>query len=346
MSKNIVRTAVLALAGCAMAAVSAAPLHAQSKGDSKPEITVGGLSYLQYGYQLKDPNDQNDFDVTRAYIDIKAKFDNGVGARITPDIYRDANGSLNYRLKYAYLSWTPENSPVTLELGQIHTPWLDWEEHLWGYRMQGTMALDRNHYLTSSDLGFGINGSFQQHLFDFQWGVYNGEGYHGGVGDKHKDTEARASVRLLQTDDMGARGGLRLTAYGQVGAPTDGGKRNRAVGMLSYKSRMFTLAGEFAATADSTSSSTTKLVGRVFSGYGVVNVPRADVAFIARVDVVNPNKDVSGDRQTRYIAGVAYKLNANAKLLFDWDYVDFESSPSPSALANSSTAYVQAEFSF
>lgn len=346
-SRNLARSVGSIVAGLTLVAASNGTLHAQSK-ESAPKVSVGALAYLQYAYLSKDPADQNAFDVTRAYINIKASFDNGVAARVTPDIYRTEDGSLNYRLKYAYVTWTPEQSPVTLKFGQIHTPWLDWEESLWDYRMQGTMALDRNHYLTSSDLGFGVDGTWQDHLFDFQAGVYDGEGYHGGIGDKRKDVEARASVRLLESDDMSKVGGLRLTAYGQFGRPTGGGVRNRAVGMLSYRSKMFTLAGEAALAADSsTANSTFETKGYVFSGFGVVNVPQYPVAFIARVDIVNPDKDVSGDRQTRFIAGVAYKFDSHARVLADWDYVSFETSaPSASAKANSSTGYVQAEFSF
>src|SRR5437867_7131364 len=33
--------------------------------------------------------------------------------------------------------------PISYRIGIIHTPWLDWEEALWDYRMQGQMALER-----------------------------------------------------------------------------------------------------------------------------------------------------------------------------------------------------------
>ena len=81
-----------------------------------PTITVGGVGYTQYLYQFhKDSvtnSHLNSFDVTRAYINVVGKFPAGVGVRITPDIYRNTtDGSLSFRLKYAYATWTPENSP-------------------------------------------------------------------------------------------------------------------------------------------------------------------------------------------------------------------------------------------
>ena len=92
-------------------------------------------------------------------LNVIGKFAYGIGTRVTADIYRNADGSLAYRLKYAFATWTPEGkSPLTFKLGQIHTPWLDWEEHLWDYRMQGQMAMERAGYLSSSDFGAGIDG--------------------------------------------------------------------------------------------------------------------------------------------------------------------------------------------
>ncbi|HEY8104675.1 MAG TPA: porin, partial [Gemmatimonadales bacterium] len=170
-----------------------------------PTVTVGGVGYAQYLYQLhKDSvtnSNLNNFDVTRAYINVIGKFSSGVGARITPDIYRNADGSLAFRLKYAFASWTPEGSPLTLNLGETQTPWLDWEEALWDYRMQGTMAMDRAGYITSSDFGLAVDGNWGFDKVNLQAGVYNGEGYKGGLGDQRKDLEARLSVRLLGTDE-------------------------------------------------------------------------------------------------------------------------------------------------
>ena len=122
--------------------VAAAPLAAQAPPG--PQLTVGGVVYTQYVYQLKDTvNHFNSFDITRAYVNLLGRFSGGVGTRVTADIYRNADGSLGYRLKYAFATYTPQGSPLTFKVGMIHTPWLDWEEALWDYRVQGTMAMDR-----------------------------------------------------------------------------------------------------------------------------------------------------------------------------------------------------------
>src|SRR3989442_4045768 len=207
----------------AAAAVGAMPLAAQ--GTPAPQVTVGGVVYTQFVYQLKDTlNHVNNFDLTRAYVNVIGRFAGGVYTRVTADIFTvtgagNATGSYGYRLKYLYAAWTPEHSPLTYRLGMTQTPWLDWEEALWDYRMQGTMAMDRNGYLTASDIGFAVDGKWNSDKVNFAADVVNGEGYHGGFGDGRKDCQGRLSVRVMDTDDSSRVGGLLVTAYVGVGKP-------------------------------------------------------------------------------------------------------------------------------
>src|SRR5947209_15770303 len=160
--------------------------------------------------------------------------------------------------------------------------------------MQGTMALDRNGYATASDFGAGIDGKWQDDQVNGQLTVVNGEGYSGGTGDNRKDVMARVSVRLLKTDDNSRVGGLRITGYAGVGKPTSGGTRNRFLGMLSYRSKQFTLAAEFASTKDTvTAPAVAERTGQVISTFGVYHVPNSKVAIIARVDAFDPNTNVT-----------------------------------------------------
>jgi hypothetical protein len=335
-------------AGACALAIGVTSVEAQT-----PTITVGGVGYAQYVYQLHQDSvtgsHLNGFDITRAYINVVGKFPLGVSARITPDVYRNADGSLAYRLKYAYAAWTPENSPLTFKLGQIHTPWLDWEEALWDYRMQGTMALERfagpnGGYMSSSDFGAGIDGKFAYDRVNFQIGAYNGETYKAGEGDNHKDAMGRLSVRVLDTDDNSRVGGLRVTGYGQVGAPTGGGKRNRYVGMLSYRSKMLTLAGEYARVEDrldrrppATGTPVGLTKGDIWSAFGVFNIPQTRAAIIGRVDFQKPNKDLPNNKQTRFIAGVSYQVNPNLRVLADVDNLALESGVYTNAIESTRT---------
>jgi len=170
---------------------------AQQPAAQAPQVTVSGVSYLQYVYQLKDTaNHNNNFDVTRAYLNVLGRFSGGVSTRITADIQRVGGGdnSLRYRLKYAFVAYTPQGSSLTYKVGQIHTPFIDWEEALWDYRMQGQMSLERGGYLSSSDFGLGVDGNWNADRVNMQVGIYNGESYSGGTGDKMTPAESVASV--------------------------------------------------------------------------------------------------------------------------------------------------------
>lgn len=350
----------------ALALVGALLVPRVAAAQNQTQVTVSGVSYAQYGYLLKDTaNHVNNFDITRAYVNLIGKFAGGVGARVTLDISRPpavtTDNSLRYRLKYAFATYTPVNSALTFKLGMIHTPWLDWEEALWDYRMQGQMAMERaipgapagtTGYLTSSDIGFGVDGKWGPDKVNMQLTFVNGEGYSGGPGDQRKDIEGRVSFRLMDTNDSSRVGGLRLTGYGQYGKPTAGGKRQRFLGMLSYRTKAVTLAGEFAVTKDS-GAATTQILrdGQVISGFGVFHFPNSKAAAIARVDFTKPDKNAvsttPGFTSTRFIAGLSYQLSPNLRLLGDVDWLSYKNAaPSPAADAARATGFFQIQFTF
>ena len=344
------RSLSVGLRGVAIGAALLLPRMAAAQNQT--QVTVSGVGYAQYGYLLKDTaNHNNAFDITRAYINLIGKFAGGVGVRVTADVNRPAgDNSLRYRLKYAYATYQPAGSALTFKLGMIHTPWLDWEEALWDYRMQGQMAMERAGYLTSSDIGAGVDGKWGPDKVNMQVTFVNGEGYSGGPGDQRKDVEGRVSVRLLDTNDSTRVGGLRLTGYAQYGKPTGGGKRQRYLGMLSYRSKTFTLAGEYAITKDSVAAGPL-LDGQVASGFGVFHFPSSKAAVIARVDFTKPNKNgvstTPGFSSTRYIAGLSYQLSPNLRLLGDVDWLSYKNAaPSPAAEASRASALFQIQFTF
>ena len=341
--------------------VAATPLAAQAP--PAPQVTTGGLVYMQWVYQQKDTlTHVNNFDITRAYINVNAKFSGGVSGRVTPDIYRAAgDGSLRFRLKYAYATWNPKSNPLTLKMGVIHTPWLDWEEALWDYRMQGTMALDRNGFMSAADLGAGVDGKWGPDKVNMQLTVVNGENYNGtvggalaGTGDQGKDVSARVSVRVQDTNDSSRVGGLRVTAYSQYGKPTTGGERNRYVGLVSYRTKEILVAAEAAITQDRTVGGTfagatiapvALTDGHLYSAYGFYRFEEHKVTLLARVDVFDPRAGVSSDRRTRFIGGLSYQINPNLRVLGDWDYLDYQTDPTPADL-NRSQALLQAQLAF
>src|SRR5919197_6721991 len=113
-----------ALGAALTAAAGAAPLAAQQAASPAPQVTAGALIYTQYVYQLKDSvNHLNNFDITRAYLNVLGRFAGGVTTRLTFDVQRfgaipgttpqATDNSLRLRLKYAFATYTPQGSPLT-----------------------------------------------------------------------------------------------------------------------------------------------------------------------------------------------------------------------------------------
>ncbi len=334
--------------GVAVVAAAAGTASLAAQAPTPPQLTVGGVVYTQYVYQLKDSvNHFNNFDITRAYLNAIGRFAGGVTTRVTTDVQRVGAGdnSLRLRLKYAFATYTPQGSALTFKAGLIHTPWLDWEEALWDYRQQGAMAMDRAGYMSASDYGVGVDGKWMADKVNFQVTVVNGTFYSNTSTSQGKDAQARLSVRVLDTDDSSRVGGLRATGYAGYGRAA-AGDRNRFMGMVSYRSKQLTLAGEAATTQDSTETPVGLKAGHVYSAFGVYKFPQSKAAIIARVDVTHKQAGAV-DKQTRYIAGVSYQLSPNWRLLGDWDLADYQTDALNTAnFATRSQALFQTQFTF
>jgi hypothetical protein len=111
---------------------------------------------------------------------------------------------------------------------------------------------------------------------------------------------------------------------------------------------MLTLAAELAFTRDSvTAPVLTKRSGRIASVFGVYHLPHSKAAFIARVDLTDPNTATPNNQQTRVIAGASYQLTPNLRLLADIDHLSYEGgAPTPALEATRSQALFQVLFTF
>ncbi|HMJ59663.1 MAG TPA: hypothetical protein VK467_11035, partial [Gemmatimonadales bacterium] len=175
------RLAFRALAAVALSALTASAVQAQASAQQAPQVSVTGVIYTQYQYSDAPIPAKSTFDMTRAYVNVLGRFSNGITTRLTTDVLPNGVGG-NYvmRLKYAFAAWTPTGSSLTYKLGMIQTPFVDYEETLWDYRMQGTIAVDRYGAMTSSDAGFGVDGHWNGERVNAQFALVNGEGYANG----------------------------------------------------------------------------------------------------------------------------------------------------------------------
>ena len=166
------------------------------------KVEVGGLIYFGYvytdisalsaddyydGYGSKGGGPdipaatEQGFQLRRNYFDAKAYFgDNPKDyARVTVDA-TEIGGSQLLLVKYAYLYLDSVLPSTGVEIGIVHRPWVDYEEHQgWWYRSVAKTFTESDwgsHDANSADLG--IDFKTKTDYFTSEIGVFNGEGYH------------------------------------------------------------------------------------------------------------------------------------------------------------------------
>jgi hypothetical protein len=311
--------------------------------------------YLAYQTQLSQGDlTNNAFSVNRAYFTAKKDVYKFLSLRLTTDVYQDASGGMNLRLKYMYANFKFDDfsflTKPNIEAGMVHTPWLDYEEAINQFRMQGTMFMERNKLFASADLGvtflsnFGgemddnykkkVDGAYAGKYGSLSLGIYNGSGYSAAEANFNKTIQARVSFRPLPDIIPG----LQLTYFGIFGK---GNKAQKATtdtipdwmtntGMLTFESENFTLTGQyFAGKGNSSGSYSANNTATKISGYSVFALGKLDNwRLLARYDSFNPNTDQSNNANNRVIVGVGYNLGNNNILLLDFDKNYFQSKAS------------------
>jgi hypothetical protein len=321
------------------------------------KVRIGGHWYIsyQYGNELGlTPNSTetfNRFAIKRGYLNIRADLQPWLEVRITPDVHQDSTGDLKVRLKYIYAKFKGKGNSIIskpyAEVGVAHMPWLDFEEHINRFRMQDTMFLERNGLFNSADIGFTLGSNFGPDLDDdyksdvndhyagrygsWQFGVYNGGGYHAVERNTNKAVEARGTLRPLP-DTLP---GLQFSLFGIYGKgnlteiePTDTLPDDEVlVGMVSYEHPYVALTAQWYGGEGNARGTAINLDDRLArsqrgqSYYGEVRfTKKRNLSFIGRYDRFNTDIDrVGSDLRQRLILGFAWQMFKNNYWLFDYD---------------------------
>ena len=169
-----------------------------------PTLKFSGTHYLGYTYvddKTDANNDESRFETRRNYFQVKAYWNDTDYIRTTLDTFQNDDGSWLVRLKYAYI-YLDNLLPYTgVEFGQVHRPWIDWEEHHgWLYRSIAKTFIEEGegaHLTDSADLG--INFKTKTEYFSSEMGVYNGAGYHHKHEGDSMSYEWRLTANVLGT---------------------------------------------------------------------------------------------------------------------------------------------------
>ena len=306
-------------------AVSPLALHAQSTGNVSPaapqpaaapepqypRISVGILTYLQYDAELKNRDEYNAFDVTRGYINVTGDLAKNVKFRLTPDLRRITDGSLAgslvFRLKFGFVEFDELTPRSWLRLGLHQTPWLDFEESINRYRVQGMMFAEREGIIPGSgDFGVGYLSRFPGNYGEVNVGVYNGEGFTRAETDKRKSVQVRATIRPIPKG--GVVSGLRFSGFYDAGFFGEDRPRRHGIAMVSYEHPHFVGTAEWLAGTMRPAPLTANADFRGYSLFAEVREGMQGWAGLARFENFDPDRRIGDNSHQRAIAGVAYWL--------------------------------------
>jgi hypothetical protein len=304
--------ALLVLTGAAFAQ-AAQPAPPQPPAEPVyPVVRVGVLSYVQYDAELENRQGFNAFDVTRTYLNINGQLSRNVRFRVTPDIRRftDASGqlgsSLVFRIKYAFVQFDnlgAERSWVRFGINQ--TPFVDFEESINRYRVQGTIFSEREPVIPGSgDAGISSFTPLPNSYGEVHVGVFNGEGFGNTEINKHKSAQGRLTIRPFP--NRGAANGFRVTGFFTAGWYAADRPRHVGIAMASFEHRRLVATIERLVATDQPLTATREADR---SGWSMFIEPRqgpAGWAGIARFESFDPDDAVADNSHWRSIVGGAY----------------------------------------
>ncbi|MFN2326893.1 MAG: hypothetical protein ABR551_13595, partial [Gemmatimonadales bacterium] len=219
-------------------------------------------------------------------------------------------------------------------------------------RMHASMPADQARFLSTADLGVAVDGQWgRDERVQISAGLYNGEGWASGTGDGGKDLMVRATVRLLDSDDPSATGGLRLTGYGHLGRPTGGGDRHRALAMLTWQSRRLSVGGQLLLARDRTDAVEgepgTARDARLATGFVVYRVPGSTVALLGRLTRLDRDRGMADDEMTRVLGGISARLAPELRVMASVEHTSYTGgAPTPDAEAMRRQAKLQMALAF
>ena len=206
---------------------------------------LSGKAYLYYAYDdSRGAQGANGFDISRVYITLREELAPSLKVRVTSDVSR-SGGKLTPYIKYAYFTYSGFLPGISLSAGQVATPWVGFEDKLWGYHWVAKNYLDHAGILSSADYGALL--SAKRGGFDCQLGVVNGEGYKSSEVNKYKDVQGRLTYSPVKD---GALSGLKLSAFGSYGYIEQEAERSRLAATASYQGELLTLGAQGFVTTD------------------------------------------------------------------------------------------------
>ena len=309
-------------------------------------LSISGQWFLGYqnGEFQSQPN--NEFLLKRGYLTIEKKFSKNISARVTQDISidrdGDGEGDIELRLKYLYIRYNFGNfgffTKPFVEFGLVRRAWIDFEQKINDYRLQGTMFLDRYKITSSADYGVifvsnlggtlpkdyleNVNSSYAGKYGSFALGVFNGGGYHAIEYNNNKVVEGRLSLRPLPSIIPGLQFSYNgLWGKGNTAAEPD--YRINA-GFISFENQRTVLTAQYYDGVGYENGSSVDANGNAFnqngySFFGELKLHEIDCSLIGRYDRFEQDRLTSTQIKEGFIAGIVYHFLGKNKILLNYD---------------------------
>lgn len=307
------------------------------------------LSYLNGENKGKT---YNEFTLKRGYVNIKKKINNTFSGRITTDITvdkeGDGEGDVEIRLKYLYLKYQLPSYGIFhkpyFEFGLVHRPWLDFEQHINVYRVQGTMFLERNNVISSGDYGIfflsllgdemnehyknTVNKNFAGTYGSFAIGIFNGGGYHALEKNESKSLESRLTIRPFYKTIPG----LQFSYHGAIGkgnvAESPEWKYSSAYISYEHEHLIFTSEyyigkGNYKGSAIQDTVSFEAVPQKGYSLFSEWKMFNRKISLIGRYDIFTQEFNNSDVTTRRTITGFAFHFIRGCKIIVDYDIVKY-----------------------
>lgn len=347
------------------------------------KIEFSGTHYL--GFTTAEPETKSStkgrssgFEMRRNYVQVKGYFNDKDYVRVTMDTTKElasspgvdagedqktsqGGGYADVFVKYAYL-YLDKVLPYTgVEMGIVHRPWIDYEEHnAWNYRSFNKVVLEEKATPTEAGVDlvnsadFGVNFKTKTENFSSEIGIFNGEGYHADKVAANQENDSKLSVEWRLTGHL-IGSGEKVGKYDRtkdtyahistMGLVSHNHKDNNAtIGDAAeydrtfygvhavYNQPEFLIAAQYVKAEDDV-----RIGSGTDSEYDVFSVnaeirPFTDWTIIGRYDdYKKENKTAAGVTTVSYegtkkIAALAYKYNKNVSFIGTAKYVDEENS--------------------
>jgi hypothetical protein len=227
-----------------------------------------------------------------------------------------------------------------VEFGLVHRPWIDFEQKINRYRVQGTMFLERCSILRSADYGltfctlFGgemndeykekVNKNYPGRYGSLSFGIYNGGGYEAIEKNRNKLLEARLTVRPFPKFIPGFQMSW-IGAYGKGNTKESPLFSFNAL-FLSMEKQRLVLTFQYYKGIGNLKGDAIDEWGKSFkqNGYSIfseLKLPIRRVRLFMRYDEFDNEINNSDWFKKRIIMGLSYYFLNNSKILIDYDYL-------------------------